>query len=397
MSPPKEKLTFVLKSLNYGGIERLAFNFLKFISQRQDLSIDLVVAWGQGIYEKEIPDNIRIIDLKIQLENRIKSYIKLTDKLTKYFAEENPNYIFSYLPIANICSAIAWSFNRQKSKIVLIEQTLLFNDLVRLQKQGNSVETRPIKGDRKNSFFSITLPLAMKFWYPQVTAVVCDSVGLARGIETGLNFKRGLIKTIYNPVIDERVTLSLERPFSHPWLTTQEVPIFIAVGRFAPQKDHFTLIKAFAQFRKQHPAKLILLGDGELRPQIQKLVDRLNLSADVSLPGFVENPYPYLKRANTLVLSSLWEGLPTVLIEALASGCQVVSTNCQYGPDEILENGKYGWLVPIQNPSALCNAMKQSLDFPIHPTRLKERSSYFTVERSARQYLQLVGLSSNCK
>ncbi|QIZ72962.1 glycosyltransferase [Oxynema aestuarii] len=393
MSLRKEKLTFVLKSLNYGGIERLAFNLLNFIAQRQDLSIDLVVGWGKGVYEQEIPDNVRTIDLKIHLENRIKSYISLTDKLTKYFAAENPNYIFSYLPIANICSAIAWSLHHQSSKLILIEQTLLFNDLVKLQGYRHSVKSH-LKDNTKNSLFSITLPLAMKLWYPQVTAVVSDSLGLARGIEKGLNLKPGLIKTIYNPVIDKKVPIALEDSIAHPWLTSPQAPVFISVGRFAPQKDHFTLIQAFFLLRKKRPAKLIILGDGELRKQIENLVDELNIRSDVDLPGFVKNPYPYLKQANTFVLSSLWEGLPTVLIEALASGCQVVSTNCQYGPDEILENGKYGWLVPITDTSALSKAMEHSLESPIDRTLLKQRANYFTVKRAANEYLQLVGLST---
>jgi glycosyltransferase involved in cell wall biosynthesis len=134
----------------------------------------------------------------------------------------------------------------------------------------------------------------------------------------------------------------------------------------------------------------MILGDGEDRPELQTLVQELGLEEAVALPGFVDNPYKFMKRADVFVLSSKWEGLPTVLIEALACGCPVVSTDCPSGPAEILEGGRWGPLVPVGDAGSLAKAILQVLERPLNRELLQKRGLEFTVERAVQQYLELL-------
>jgi glycosyltransferase involved in cell wall biosynthesis len=138
--------------------------------------------------------------------------------------------------------------------------------------------------------------------------------------------------------------------------------VLIAVGRLQIQKDYPTLLRAFAQVRQKRPVRLLILGEGKERPMLEELIKTLGVEEDVSLPGFVMNPFAYMARASLFVLSSRWEGLPTVLIEAMCCGTPVVSTDCPSGPREILREGQYGQLVPVGEPTALARAIETTLD-----------------------------------
>jgi glycosyltransferase involved in cell wall biosynthesis len=172
------------------------------------------------------------------------------------------------------------------------------------------------------------------------------------------------IKVIYNPVITPELFAKAEEPLDHPWFRPGEPPVVLGVGRLTQAKDFPTLIRAFALVRKERPARLMILGEGEERPKLEALVRELGLEEDVALPGFVGNPYKYIARAGVFVLSSAWEGLPTTLVEALALGTPVVSTNCKSGPEEILEEGRWGRLVPVGNIEELAKAIGESLSMP---------------------------------
>ena len=152
------------------------------------------------------------------------------------------------------------------------------------------------------------------------------------------------------------------KPIGHAWFEPGEPPVFLAVGRLAPQKDFPTLIRAFAQVRARHEARLLILGGGPERAHLQSLVGELGLDGDVGLPGWVTNPYPYMVRSAAFVLSSRWEGLPSVLIEALYCGVPVIATDCPSGPVEILEGGKHGMLVPVGDVDALARGMEAAID-----------------------------------
>ena len=167
--------------------------------------------------------------------------------------------------------------------------------------------------------------------------------------------------------------------------------MILGVGRLTQAKDFPTLIRAFALVRKKRAARLMILGEGEERPKLEALVRELGLEREVTLPGFVDNPYKYMKRAAVFVLSSKWEGFGNVLVEAMALGTPVVSTDCPSGPAEILENGRWGRLVPVGDVYALAEAIIETLDEEHHPD-VANRAKDFAVELAVEKYINVLGV-----
>jgi glycosyltransferase involved in cell wall biosynthesis len=181
----------------------------------------------------------------------------------------------------------------------------------------------------------------------------------------------------------------------HPWFTPGQPPVILAVGRLSIEKDFSTLIKAFAILRKHRVARLIILGTGKEQSGLMALAEGLGIRDDLEMPGFCDNPYTYMSRSRLLVLSSKWEALSAVLIEALICGTQVVSTDCPSGPAEILSNGKYGRLVPVGDHVSLAAAMDEAIDQPLPVDGLRERASMYTVNRAVDKYLSALGMSQD--
>ena len=187
-----------------------------------------------------------------------------------------------------------------------------------------------------------------------------------------------------------------EGAVSHPWLAAAGPPVILGVGRLSEQKDFPTLLRAFARVRQQRPARLIILGgsnkheekSAERKASLRALAASLGIGDDVDLPGFVQNPIAFMSRAAVFVLSSRCEGLPGALIQAMACGCQVVSTNCPTGPAEILDNGRYGGLVPIGDDIAMAFEIEQALAAPLSADLLRRRAADFSVDQAVNRYLE---------
>jgi glycosyltransferase involved in cell wall biosynthesis len=180
------------------------------------------------------------------------------------------------------------------------------------------------------------------------------------------------------------------QPLEHPWFQAGQPPVILGVGRLEEQKDFPTLLKAFALLRKKVNARLVILGEGKLRAVLETLIQELGIENHVQLAGFTSNPYAFMKRADVFVLSSVLEGLPTVLIEAMALGTPVVSTDCKSGPKEITEHAGYGTLVPIQNPEALALALEKTLAAP-KPKVQEQHFSRYTSDQATLNYLHMAG------
>jgi glycosyltransferase involved in cell wall biosynthesis len=195
---------------------------------------------------------------------------------------------------------------------------------------------------------------------------------------------------IYNPVDTDHIKTLATAPLEHPWFAPGAVPVVLSAGRLTRQKDFPSLLRAFAQVRQSRPARLVILGEGEERTSLETLARELGCRDDIALPGFVPNPYPYMAAAGVFVLSSAWEGFGNVLIEAMALGVPVVSTDCPSGPAEILGRGRYGTLVPVSDVDALARAIATTLDQPPEARRSIERASSFSCERIASQYLAAI-------
>jgi glycosyltransferase involved in cell wall biosynthesis len=357
------RIAVFLPNLAGGGAEKVALNLLEGMLER-NLLLDLVVADTKGPYFERIPDRVRLVNLDTGRVSRA------IPALAKYLQQSQPIALLSHMNHANLAAILAKELARSKTKLVIVEHETL------------SASQSPL---RRSKFF----PTMMKWLYPRADAIVGVSQGVSTDLDRQLGFQPGTVKTVYNPVIDRALIAKAQEQLAHPWFEAGSPPVFLAVGRLSYQKDFANLIQAFALVRQQKVARLIVLGEGETRSELEAQIAALEIDADVSLPGFVQNPYAYMANATALVLSSRWEGLPTVLIEAMACGCAVVATDCPSGPQEILAAGKYGLLVPIEDATSLAAAMLQTLETPGGRASAIERGMYFSNERAVSEYLQL--------
>lgn len=363
----RRRIAFFLPNLHGGGAERVAVNLLKGMSS-QNIALDLVLATAEGPYLNQVPDGVRVVNLSA---GRV---IKAILPLSKYLRQNQPLALLSHLDHANVVALLARKLARTQTRLVVVEHNTMSSD--------------------KSKFIRAKfVPPLMKLLYPSADAIVGVSTGVSRDLELQLGLPEGKVITIYNPVVDDELIAKSKADLNHPWFQNEEVPVFLAVGRLTQQKDFSTLLEAFAILRKKKHARMIILGEGESRSELEALIACLGISEDVSLPGFVENPYAYLSRATAFILSSRWEGLPTVLIEAMVCGCPVISTDCPSGPDEILESGKYGNLVPVGNVVAMSKAMLQVLEIPVDRNMVVQRGMFFTFKKSISEYLTLLSHS----
>ncbi|KYC40126.1 glycosyltransferase [Scytonema hofmannii PCC 7110] len=360
-----KRIAFFIPTLHGGGAERVTLNLLNGMLGL-NVSLDLVIASAEGPYLNNIPKQVRVVNLEV---GRV---IKALLPLSRYLQQHKPCALVSHMSHANVVAVLAKRLARTKTKLVLVEHNTL------------SVEQSKL-------FRARFVPMFMKWLYPNADAIVGVSKGVAEDLQVQLGLAAGKVGVIYNPVVDNELLKKAKAPLDHPWFQEGAPPVFLAVGRLTEQKDFPTLIQAFALLRKQRLARLLILGEGECRTELERMIHLLGIADDVSLPGFVENPYAYMFNASAFILSSRWEGLPTVLIEAMACGSPVISTDCPSGPKEILEAGKYGNLVSVGDTAELSKAMLKVLDAPVNRDFSVKQAMNFSVEQAASKYLALVG------
>lgn len=224
--------------------------------------------------------------------------------------------------------------------------------------------------------------------YPRADSIVAVSRGTADDLAHVIDIDPKSIAHIYNPIVSDTLAEQARQPVDHPWFA-DKVPIFIAVGRLEPQKNFALLIRAFAEVRRQVRARLVILGDGGERERLTALVAELGLAADVAMPGFVPNPHAYVAKASMLVLSSDFESLANVVIEAMAVGTPVIATDCPSGPAEALGGGAHGTLVPVGDVDRLTEAMLRGLR-ERRPPVAESWLGQFTTRHAADRYLALL-------
>ena len=352
-----------------GGAQRAAVKLVGGMVER-GVAVDLVLAARVGPHLADVDARVRVVDLRAGRVTR--SVLPLA----RYLARARPRALVSFLSHANLAAVAARSLARSSARLVLVEQNTV------------SAARGGVGRDR-------LLPALVRRAYTRAEAVVGVSEGVARDLVENSRLPAGKVSVIPNPVVDAALAESAAAPLEEPWFAEGSPPVFLSAGRLTEQKDFTTLLRAFALLRESRAARLLILGEGAERARLEKLAAELSLGTDVSLPGFVANPYARMSRAAAFVLSSRWEGLPTVLIEALACGCPVVSTDCPSGPREILDGGVYGALVPVGDAVAMRDAMAGALDSRPPAQALKGRAELYSVERAVTLYLELLGIG--CK
>lgn len=361
-----EKIAIFIPSLRGGGAERVMLNLASGLVSK-NYSIDLVVVKLEGQYINQIPQNIKVINLNSK--RAITSIIPLI----KYIKKNEPNVIVSAMGHINIVAIIAKLFMSNKIKVIITEHTTL----------------SLAKKESKNLKEKITIKI-LKYIYQYSDAIVAVSKDVAKDMSSILNIPLEKINVIYNPIIsDDLIKKSMEN-INESWFYPGEPPVVISVGRLTEAKDFDTLIYAFKKIYEKMKVRLVILGEGEKRSYLEKLIHDMGLDNDVKILGFVENPYSYMKRASVFVLSSKREGLPTVLVEALACGTPVISTDCYSGPREILQNGKLGKLVPVGDVDALANEIIKLLENKVENRMVLNELKDFTFESSVQKYIDLI-------
>jgi len=290
---------------------------------------------------------------------------------------------------------------RRRSPEVLLSTTDLPNLLALAAKSVAGVRTRVVARVGHTASQLTGFPSGRSRWWRLLQAhlfrradgMVANSQGVAQDWAAYAGVPLERIRCIYNPTLPPDLPALSREPAGHPWFGPGWPPVVLGLGSLTPYKDFATLIRAFHLVRRKAEARLVILGQGWLRPRLEALVQELGLAGEVSLPGFVANPYPFLGRAAVFVLSSKTEGLPNALIQALACGCRVVSTNCPSGPAEILDQGRYGRLVPVARPREMAEAILTSLAGPPPPIP-DSWLDRFRVETVLDQYVQALGLES---
>lgn len=359
------RLVLFLPSLHGGGAERVMLCLAEGFAQR-GFCVDLVLAKAEGPYLKDVSKRVRVVDLKA---SRV---LKSLPALVRYLRSEKPDAMLSALGHANIVAIWARSLAMVSTRVVVSEH-------------GNLTLSVQNATSKRGRF----TPCLMRFFYPRANGIVAVSKGVADDLARAIKLPRERITVIYNPVVTPDLLQKAREPIDHPWLRPGEPPVILGVGRLTRQKDFPTLFRAFALVRKEHPARLMILGEGEERHNLEDLSRKLEITDDVDMPGFVDNPFAYMRRAAVFVLSSEWEGLPGTLIQAMACECPVISTDCPSGPAEILENGKYGKLVAVGDVTGLAEAIMATLDVP-ESQDAAQLAQDFGVEQAVEGYLKVL-------
>ena len=364
-----KRLAVVISLSGEGGVERMVLNLVRAFAGVAGLAVDLVLIRDESRHLRGLPANVRIVRLGVRHS------ALAVPAIARYLRRERPDALLAAKDRAGRAALLARRVAGVSTRVVVRLGTTLSEAI-----KDRSTPRRWLRY------------LPIRLLYRQADAIVAVSDGVAADVTATARVPAGQVQVVRNPVITPELFREAAEPVDHPWLAEPAVPVVMGVGRLTRQKDFPTLIRAFAAARRQRPLRLIILGEGRDRAQLEQLAAREGVGADVDLPGFRPNPYSWLARSSLFVLSSAWEGSPNALTEAMALGVPVVSTDCRSGPRELLDGGRHGRLVAVGDAEALAAAMLETLDHPLPAEALKAAVQDYASDTSARHYLRVLGL-----
>ena len=396
-------LAFYLDNFEGGGVQKTTLTLAGALAARGH-GVELLVCRPSGALQDQVPSDLQVVALGepaawsgrmlalkshpgglgailggIVLSPRPSPTLGFLRSLATVLEARRPYALFAATTHMNLEAVLARRLARVETRLIVSER--------------NAIRGGQLQRGWPGRF----LPAAVRRAYALADAVVAVSDGVAEDLAAWSGLPRERIATIYNPVVTPELIAMQREAVDHPWFQPGAPPVVMSAGRLGRAKDFPTLIRAFARVRRTRPARLVIFGKGKSEAKtaksnaaLQALAASLGVAEDVALPGFVGNPYAYMARAAAFALSSINEGLPGVLIQALACGCPVVSTDCPSGPAEILAGGRYGRLVPPGDHVALADAIIATLEAPTAPGLLRERAGCFTVERAVAEYERLM-------
>lgn len=368
----QDRIALLVPILAGGGAERVMVNLARALVA-EGVSVDMVVLRAEGEYLEEVRAMAGVRLVVLGCARSTTSAVAIA----RYLRRERPFAAISALYTLTLSCIVAARAARYRGSVIATIHNTVSTDIA---------TGPPLLGRLWLSAIRLVLPGA--------DAVVAVSSGVADDLRSATGIASERVHVIYNPVVSPRMLEAATEAAAHPWLSqAADSPVIVGVGRLTPQKDFATLLRAFRLVRRQRPCKLLILGEGPERPELERLAAQLGIAGDVDMPGFAANPYAALARAATFVLSSRWEGLPTVLIEALALGVPLVSTDCPSGPREILGDGRLGRLTPVGDEEAMASAILSQLQQERDPARGAALGEPYTFRAAAAAYLRLARLS----
>lgn len=401
---PKPSIALLLANLGGGGVQSTTLILARALSEH-GYPVTLLLHSDQGPLAGSVPQTVRRILLTpsssvgararamfaapsliprmfkpVVLPWQAPDSLRYLRDLARYLRAEKPTALFSATPYMNIEAILARRLSGQATRIVISER----------------VPTRQWLGANEEWHRSHLQPLIASL-YREADGIVAVSNGVADGLADVIALPRDRITTIYNPVVLPDIAERAAQPAEHPWFAPGAPPVILAVGRPGRVKDHGTLLRAFARVRRQHDVRLVVVGENRIakkpprrRAEFDALAVSLDVADHIDFIGHTFNPFAYFARASMLVVSSRYEGFCNVLLEALACGCPVVSTDCPVGPTEILEQGRYGKLVPVGDDASMADAICQTLASPRDSDTLRARARQFSFHDSIERYEEML-------
>lgn len=367
----RQKISILIPDLRGGGAERVAINLANGFINRGYL-VDIILLSTTGEFLNDLDPAIRLVEFRTE---RIRGALL---PLASYLKRESPDALLAFMWPLTVLAIWAKAIVRANTRVVVTEHTTWSKDEI--------VQSRLAK---------LFVQATMHFSFPRADAVITVSKGAADDMARFARLDRDLIDVIYNPIVSSTGSISDKPCAPDAWWTGTHYRV-LAVGSLKPIKDYPTLLTAFAALVRTKQARLLILGEGECRSELESLVKHLGLEEFVFMPGFIKDLTPYYKHAHLHVLCSSGEGFGNVIVEALSVGTPVVSTDCQSGPREILLNGEYGRLVQVGDAEGLTQSMIETLSISHDKERLILRSRDFSVDRAVNLYINYLFPGGEC-
>jgi glycosyltransferase involved in cell wall biosynthesis len=374
MSERKTRLLFLIHSLYGGGAERSFLDVLAGLD-RQIFEPHLVVWEDEGAYMDAVPGDVPRHILPEPSNFILSRHLLLIRALNSVIKKVQPQVLMSFLDGSNV--------------LALETKLLLKPGCSFVISQRNNMS---ISFERRYAYKGFRRWLKMSYvrWlYPKADHIIALSHGVKADLVDNFGMPAEKISPIHNPIAIQHIVDKSVETVTYPW-DTQAFRTIVAVGRLFEQKGYFDLIEAFSRLAQEPPIKLAILGEGELRGELEDFIASKGLQENIWMPGFVENPWAFMRTADVFVLSSHWEGFGRVIVEAMACGTPVVVTDCDFGPREIITHGENGILVPVGDPAHLASELDDLLSDDLKRCELaeagKERALDFDSARISQQY-----------
>jgi len=361
-------VAFFTPAPDFGGAQRVTVNIANALAARGHV-VDLVAGQLEGEFVSLIDDEVDVVELGVS-QVPVAGILAAVPRLVSYLDAHQPDVLFASRTHTNLAATAAGRLTDADVHVAITEHSPFTH--------------QPTLKDR------VTAALAARV-YPYADDVIGVSEGVAKTVVENTGVSSTATTVLNNPVDIAAIQSGADEPVDLEWLNGPAICPVVAVGRLKASKDFATLLRAFATLHERRPAtRLVVVGKGTERDRLEALAGELGVDDAVAFTGYTHNPYAYMGRASVFVLSSTTEGLPTVLIEALACGCPIVSTDCDYGPREILDDGRYGRLTPVGDAERMADAIRDALDDPTPADRSRERAQHFSMAAGADRYASYI-------